>query len=408
MHGNCSFLPQVCEAMPNLSIFPVGQKFGIWRLCRGHGLLQRGVRDRNGDVMDRRSIDLQAFSRKHAVGWTAIALILALGVNLQAQDATGWPSYPVTQSPPVFLEANRSYDLAMVREDPTLPDDSLFPIDDLASQPDTAAMMASYQSQSAGGVRAGGWCWQTAPEGLIYRSYMAGPKESRLAAQWVHKAGEGWFWDVTLGGQAGLVRYGTTNANQPEGWQLDVEGAALGSLDLETASNDLQAADYRVGVPLTYGRGNHQTKLAYYHISSHLGDELMIAQPGITRINYVRDAVVLGHSYYLLDGFRMYGEIGYAFNVDGGAEPWEFQFGIEYSPIQPTGMVPVLFYAFNGHLREELDFGGNIAVQAGVQWRGVTGRRMRLGMQYVAGMSDQYEFFDQHEDKLGMGVWYDF
>ena len=168
------------------------------------------------------------------------------------------------------------------------------------------------------------------------------------------------------------------------------------------------AVDFRMGVPLTYGWGAHQAKLGYYHLSSHLGDELMLDKPFVPRINYVRDAAVWGHSYFWTEDIRLYGEAAYAFNVDGGAEPWEFQFGVEYSPARPTGPRPVPFVAVNGHLREEIEFGGNLTVQAGYQWRGTTGHRFRVGMHYVTGKSDQYEFFNQFEDKVGLGVWFDY
>ena len=38
---------------------------------------------------------------------------------------------------------------------------------------------------------------------------------------------------------------------------------------------------------------------------------------------------------------RLYSETGYAVNADGGAEPWEFQFGTELAKAGPTG--------FRGH-----------------------------------------------------------
>src|SRR6185503_10007166 len=92
---------------------------------------------------------------------------------------------------------------------------------------------------------------------------------------------------------------------------------------------DFETADYRVGVPLTYGIDNWQYKFAIYHLSSHLGDEFAIAHPGslANRINYVRDEFVFGASVYPHPVARLYGEVGFAFNTDGGAEPWEFQFG---------------------------------------------------------------------------------
>jgi hypothetical protein len=38
------------------------------------------------------------------------------------------------------------------------------------------------------------WDWQVLPDGLIYRSYLAGVKEPRFASQWVHDVRQGWLW----------------------------------------------------------------------------------------------------------------------------------------------------------------------------------------------------------------------
>lgn len=251
------------------------------------------------------------------------------------------------------------------------------------------------------------WHWQLLPDGLIYPSYLAGVKESRFAAQWVHDDDRGWIWDVALGGRVGVARFGTGDPLRPEGWQLDVEGAAFPRLDLDQ-SLDLISSDFRFGLPLTYGRGRHRAKLAYYHLSSHLGDEFMLRHPGARRINFSRDALVLGYSFYWTNDLRLYAEAGWAYRTDGGSRPWEFQFGVDYSPARPTGLRPAPFLAVNAHLREEVDYGGNLSVQTGCQWRGDSGDLFRLGMYYFAGKSDQYQFFDQYEDKVGLGLWYDY
>lgn len=118
--------------------------------------------------------------------------------------------------------------------------------------------------------------------------------------------------------------------------------------------------------------------------------------------------IVWGHSWYWTENLRLYGEAGWAFHVDGGSEPWEFQFGIDYSRAGPTGFRPVPFFAVNAHLRQEVDFGGNLTVQTGYLWRGATGHLFRMGLQYFTGKSDQFEFYDQDEDKVGLGIWYDY
>ena len=276
----------------------------------------------------------------------------------------------------------------------------------LQVSPELAASMTNFESSTIG-TREGPWKLQLLPDGLIYRSYLAGAKESRIGCTVVHEHKLGWIWDISLGGRMGVLRWGTEDTDRPEGWQIDLEGAGLPRLDFEN-HRDLTAVDFRFGVPVTYGRGRYQTKLAYYHLSSHLGDEYMVRHATLTRKNYARDVIVWGHSFFLTDDIRLYAEAGCAFFSLDGSEPWEFQFGVDYSPVRPQRRQGSPFFAINGHLREEADFGGNLVVQTGWQWRGDSGHLFRLGMQYYSGMSDQFEFYDQYEDKLGFGLWYDF
>ena len=260
-----------------------------------------------------------------------------------------------------------------------------------------------------GGGPSSSWTLQVLPEGLIYRSYWAGVHEPRLALNMFSERDGHEYWDGTLGGRVGLWRYGTCDPIFPQGWQLDVEAAAIARLDLDEV-RDMESVDYRAGVPLTYGVNNWQFKFGYYHLSSHLADEFAINHSGSLdeRTNYVRDALVLGASYYPHPYWRIYAEVAYAFFADGGAEPWEFQFGTEWSRPGPTGPHGTPFAAFNGHLREEHDFGGDVSTQAGWLWRGNSGQTMRVGAFYFNGKSSQYQFFDDSEQQVGLGLWYDF
>ncbi len=252
------------------------------------------------------------------------------------------------------------------------------------------------------------WTWQLLPEGLLFRSYLAGPKESRISSFWFHDKDHGWLWDSTLGGRVGILRHGTRNAYRPEGFQIDIEGAGMPRLDPQE-ERDLVAADFRFGVPITYALGVFETKLAYYHLSSHLGDEFMFKNPGFPRVNYSRDVIVFGLAAYLNEDVRVYAEAGYACYTSGGAEPWEFQTGVEFSPAYPTGIHGAPFAAINYLAREEVDFGGTLSAQAGWQWRGFGSRHMfRAGMQYQVGKSTQLQFFNRNEEQLGLALWYDY
>jgi hypothetical protein len=253
------------------------------------------------------------------------------------------------------------------------------------------------------------WQWQLAPTGLMYKSYLAGNREPRMSAELMHERTRGWFWDATVGGRVGILRYGTDNSLWPQGWQLDVEGAAFPRLDLEH-NEDLTSVDFRGGLLSTARLGPIETKFGYYHLSSHLGDEYMMQYPDSlnTRINYVRDSLIGGAAVYLNPSLRLYTEVGWTFHEDGGAKPWEIQFGADFSSPEPTGIAGSPFFAINAHLRQENNFGGNLSVQTGWQWRGREGHLVRVGMQYFNGLSDQYQFYNTFEENLGFGLWYDY
>ncbi len=253
------------------------------------------------------------------------------------------------------------------------------------------------------------WAWQVLPQGLLWRSYLAGPKEPRMGVNVFYEGhSKEWFWDATLGGRFSLLRYGTFDPIMPQGVELQVEGAAFPRLTLDS-QRDLVACDYRFGIPLVFRRGPIEGKFSYYHLSAHLGDEYMLTHPHhYRRINYSRDCLVAAVAFYPIQDLRVYGEIGWAFYSDGGTDPWEFQLGADYCPIAPTGRCGAPFFAINGHFHEEHNFGGALTVQAGWAWRGRTGHLLRTGLHYFNGMSEMYEFFGEHESQIGLGIWLDY
>jgi hypothetical protein len=265
----------------------------------------------------------------------------------------------------------------------------------------------AYLDNGRPGIHERGWHWQLLPNDLIYKSYLAGVKEPRSGTTMTYIQHDGWLWEGVLGTRVGLLRYGDHDPVLPQGLQVDAEGAANVRLDVDDDVN-VRSTDYRVGVPVTYGIGSHQTKLAYYHLSSHLGDEFVLGHPGFDRLNWARDAIVLGHSIYLTETLRLYAEAGWAFHTDV-CEPWEFQFGVDWAPATPTGFHGAPFFAINGHLRQEVDYGGDLTVMTGWSWMSDRDRHLlRLGMQYFNGKSNQYSFYNNFEQQLAFGMWYDF
>lgn len=251
------------------------------------------------------------------------------------------------------------------------------------------------------------WECQLLPAGLLYQSYLAGEKEPRISSATLSEADRGLVWDVTLGGRVGLWRYGTRDPLHPQGIQFDMEGAAMVRLDPEQ-NTDVEAADFRFGFLVTWRRGPLATKTGYYHISSHLGDEFLLRNPGFQRVNYVRDSAIAGLSYDVTPEVRLYSEIAYAIGHEGGALPLEFQYGAEYSPTTRSWWGGP-FAAINGHTREERNWASSVNFVGGWQWRGEqTQHRFRVGVQYYQGPVMQYSFVGQNERLFGGGLWFDY
>lgn len=256
------------------------------------------------------------------------------------------------------------------------------------------------------------WGLQLMPTGLMYHSYLAGPKEPRFNAVWLRDQNGKLNWETQLGGRCGILRYGDSTPINPDGWQVDIEGGAQARV-LPDEESDLEAADFRIGALLTRRSGLWSTKAGYYHLSSHLGDEFLIKNPGFTRINYVRDAMVVGLSRDLLwmgrPDFRCYGEMAYAFGHEFG-DPWEFQTGAEYSPLVFNGLRGSPFLAVNGQFRQDRSWdAAGLSIITGWQWRSAsTNHRFRVGLQYYDGDSLQWSFAGQKESSFGLGMWFDY
>lgn len=255
------------------------------------------------------------------------------------------------------------------------------------------------------------WDWTVLPDDLLYKAYVGSPREPRLASEILHLEGVGAVWELRAGARIGLLRFGTPDGTTPEGWQLDVEGAAFPRLNFDE-DLELDAVDFRVGVPLTYRDGPWQFEFELYHLSAHVGDEFLLrpSNAGFVRRDYLRDAATFGVGYYQNPDLRYYAEIEYAFNNNDGSEPVHMQFGIDYVPVTNAGSFkPAPFFAINGLLREEVNFGGGLNVIAGFVWSGAASHsQFRAGVQYFNGQSFQLSFFDEHEELLGVGIWYDF
>ena len=179
-------------------------------------------------------------------------------------------------------------------------------------------------------------------------------------------------------------------------------------VDPKAVSSPLIAVDFRIGLLSTWRFGSNAFKAGYSHLSSHLGDEFLLSNPGFVRLNYVRDSGIVGWTHHLTPEAQVYGEVAYAFGHEAGALPLEFQYGIQYSPRVP-GVFGAPFGGINGHTRQDFGYETSINVVAGWQWWSEqSNHTFRVGLQYYDGPSMQYSFVNKHETLTGWGLWFDY
>lgn len=310
----------------------------------------------------------------------------------QADHLLADPAEPVPPVPEISPLPDSGLDLAPYEEKPELRRDIITP-----GQVFREANEPCYE-------------YQILPGSLLYHSYLAGEKEPRMQfLQLYDTKSDRRLWEAVLGGRVGIFRYGQPGPKVQEAFQVDLEGAVFARVLPDEPSAMLESSDYRAGLLGTWRFGNEAYKAGYYHISSHVGDEFLLANPGVNRINYVRDAVIVGASRDFLEAYRIYGEIAYAIGAQGGAEPWELQFGGEYTPAVGPGLKGAPFAAVNSHYRQE--FGSSLGVNfnAGWGWQGEeTLHRLRLGLNLYSGPSLNYQRFDEYESLVGGGIWFDY
>lgn len=129
---------------------------------------------------------------------------------------------------------------------------------------------------------------------------------------------------IALAGTAGLASGRSINSE----WQLGMQAGVFGLFNVDTGS-ELVNADYVLGFPLSYRRGPWSFRVRVYHQSSHLGDEFMVHNGNVDRINLSYE-VIEGLAAYSWDRFRIYGGGGYVFASRTELDPGQLRYGAEY------------------------------------------------------------------------------
>jgi hypothetical protein len=240
----------------------------------------------------------------------------------------------------------------------------------------------------------------TLPNTKIFRPLLADQREPRFAGYYQYHASSSEHFNAgaaTFGEEFGLLR-GHFHHNP---YQLGIEAAVFALFNLDTKSHDLVNADYMVGIPLTYRTGDFSYRARIYHISSHLGDEFLLNNPGVHRVNlsYEITDFLASWSHW---GVRLYGGGGAIVESDPNLKPAVVQFGAEYRYPHLFGPAELVAGA-NYKLSQHQDFGLNQSYLLGLAFH-KGDHTVRTVLQYYTGFSPNGQFYTEQIHYFGVGL----
>jgi len=131
---------------------------------------------------------------------------------------------------------------------------------------------------------------------------------------------------VTIGGAMGL--WGARSPSSCAGVHVGLSAAVFAQFDLSTEGKELLNADYDVALPVSVRQGPYSARVRLMHESSHLGDQFVLARPGVQRIDLSHELVDLVLSWEH-DFVRLYAGGGWIFHAKTDLAPLSAVGGLE-------------------------------------------------------------------------------
>ena len=191
-------------------------------------------------------------------------------------------------------------------------------------------------------------------------------------------------------------------------WEFGIQAGVFSIFDVAAQSIDLVNADYRVGLLSSYRKGPFSGFLRIQHQSSHLGDEFLLNNPDVTRVNLSYEEIDVKLSYELLPWLRLYGGGGYIVHrfpddLGRGTTQWGVEL-VSTRTFLGGRLRPLAYGDFQCNERTSWQVGQSI--MAGVQFENarIGDRRIQLLGEYYTGPSPDGQFYTQHVSWYGVGI----
>jgi hypothetical protein len=244
---------------------------------------------------------------------------------------------------------------------------------------------------------------QALPVDELFEPLMADPRQPQFSIKYhSYNAREGFnAASVSFGDYFGFASgfLGSRGISQ-----IGLQGAVFAVFNLDSDSFDLVNADYWLGIPVSYRYGAWSFLSRIYHQSSHLGDEFLLGNPDLERVNLsYEDWEVLAS--YDWRNWRVYGGGGVILHSEPDLDPLHAQLGLEY---RRPGFFRnwQLVAAMDWQTSQEQEWKRNRSYQVGFAFDRQS-REIRFMLEYYRGFSPNGQFYDDRLEYTGLGVYFD-
>src|SRR3989442_10304916 len=175
------------------------------------------------------------------------------------------------------------------------------------------------------------------PGGILFKPLIADPRWPHFSAAYQYYISNRQLENVAA------VSFGETftfhrNRFQDVLWEFGIQASVFSLFNLDAQSKDLINADYMAAAVAGFRCKEVSALVRIYHQSSHLGDEFLLANSRVQRVNLSYEGADLKLSYEFWPGLRIYGGGGGIFDQEPpDLKPWYAEGGIEFRSPWPPG-----------------------------------------------------------------------
>lgn len=181
-------------------------------------------------------------------------------------------------------------------------------------------------------------------------------------------------------------------------WQIGLRPGIVTRFQTRDTQLLVKAADFRLGIPVAFRRGNWSARVELYHVSSHRGADFDAANPA-TRFSYSREVLQTLVAYGRPGRWRIYAGPSVTLRTRPSAlGRMGFQAGSEWFPKSLAFTRARFYLADDFETRQEVGWQMNYSIQPGTLFTNSKGEPIaRLAGWFYRGQAPFGQFFRARE-----------